>query len=402
MDITKVKRERLGRSETLKISLGVWAKTAGAAAQALLLGLLASAAAAAPWVVFAPYVRRPYFFWYAAATNIFLLLVYIALALALLRAAYDVLNTKQLSMIDCIDKALRALPNLFAALAAAGAVCWALSFLRPKGGAAFFAVYAGVMAVWTAIIALYFGFYCMALLFRGSGVFATFRFTFLLLKGKWATAFFRTLLGLLLAALAWAAFTAALAGGVYLIFGSALDDALAAVRAMGPFAIFYHGAVLWLPSAVFCGAWMLGSAMIWTFLSSYMTVLFLNTELSSEPDPDEGKIEILPAGAPAQAGGHEFTEFFRSAKAVDVTERIMDNTNTLPALAPRTREEALREFGLEEGNSAPADYFEGLPDSHAASEGEEEVIQILKDIKTDRRRDKKDRAGLPSSILKDK
>ncbi|MDR1123422.1 MAG: hypothetical protein LBL61_02205 [Elusimicrobiota bacterium] len=400
MDITKVKRESLSKRETLKISLGVWAKTAGAAAQALLLGLLAGAAAAAPWAVFAPYVRRPYIIWCAAATNIFLLLVYITLALALLRAAYDVLNTKQLSLIDCIDKALRALPKLFIALAAAGIACWALGFLRPAGSAAFFAVYAVVMAVWAALIALYFGFYCMALLFRGSGVIATFKFTFLLLKGKWATAFFRTLLGLLLAALAEAAFTAALAGGVYLVFSEALGDAISAVRAMGPFAVFYHGAVLWLPAAVFCGAWALGSAMVWTFLSSYMTVLFLNTELASEPDPAENKIEILPADAPAQEDAHEFTEFFRSAKPVDVTERIIENTNAMPALAPRTREEALREFGREEDN-APADYFEDFPDTPAEYDGEEEVMQVLRDIKT-KPQPGSGKAGLPSSILKDK
>ena len=397
MDITKVKRERLGRRETLKISLYVWARTAGAAAQALLLGLLASAAAFAPWAVFAPYVRGHYVLWYAAATNIFLLLVYITLALALLRAAYDVLNTKRLSMIDCLDKALRALPKLFVALAAAGAACYALGFLRPAGGAALFAAYIAVMAVWTAVIALYFGFYCMSLLFRGSGVFATFRFTFLLLRGKWAAAFFRTLFGLLLAALAEAAFTAALGGCVYWVFSEALMDTLAAVRAMGPFVVFYNGELLWLPAAIFCGAWALGGAMIWTFLSAYMTVLFLNTELSSEPDPAEGKIEILPAGA--QEGGHEFTEFFRNAKAVDVTERIMENTNTLPAFIPRTRGEALREFGREEEDNAHADYFEDLPDT-PADEEEEELMQVLRDIKTDRRSD--DRNNLPSSILKDK
>ncbi|MDR0735042.1 MAG: hypothetical protein LBG16_05115 [Elusimicrobiota bacterium] len=400
MDITKVKRERLGKSETLKISLYVWAKTAGGAAQALLLGLLASAAAAAPWTVFAPYARRPYILWCAAATNIFLALVYVTLALALLRAAYDILNTKQLFMIDCIDKALRALPKLFAALAAAGAACYALSFLRPAGGAAVFAAYIGVIAVWTAVIALYFGFYCMSLLFRGSGIFATFRFTFLLLKGKWATAFFRTLFGLLLAALAEAVFTAALSGGVYWIFSEALSDTLDSVRAMGLFAVFYHGAELWLPAAVFCGAWALGSVMVWTFLSSYMTVLFLNTELSSEPDPSQSKIEILPAGATAPAGEHEFTEFFRIAKAVDVTERIVENADTLPALAPRTREDALREFGREEENDARADYFEDLPDDSPADEEGEELMQVLRDIKTDRRSD--DRDNLPSSILKDK
>jgi hypothetical protein len=389
MDITKIKREPLPAGTILKISFYVWYKILPACLKIALLAFLCAFSALTLWLVFVPSSKNMLVSVAAALTFAFLLFVYIILILSTLRAAYDFLNTKTPSVADLLEKSFIALPKMFAAVAAAVAVFFILTRLNYSGGIISFAVYGLVLSVWCASIILYLGFYVMAVLFRGSGSLKTFKYTFLLLKNKWAAAFFKTLSGFLICCALYAVAAIVSIIILYCCFPSSISDAFATANAIGPLVLF-AGIKILAPAILFLTANIVFAALTTAFLSSYMSILFLNTELSQEADPAEDKIELSPQRA--SDGLHEFTEFFNnaSAQAIDITERLPADT-TMPAIAPAGRAAVLREFKREEEAS--------IEDISEADREEDDILEVLSELKKPSPKPKKRDKDLPSSII---
>jgi hypothetical protein len=314
------------------------------------------------------------------------------MTLSMLRAAYDFLNTKTLCVLDAVEKSLLSLPKMFIAVFAAVFIFIILTRLNYEDGIISFIVYGSVLSVWCAGVILYFGFYTMALLFRGSDVFKTFKYTFLMLKDEWAGAFLKTLSGFFIFCALYAAATILSIVALYFCFPSSIGEAFETARAIGPFVLF-AGIKLLLPAVLFLAANAVFAVLAAAFLNSYMTVLFLNTELSQEANPAEDKIELAPERAEAEGGSHEFTEFFNNVKAVDITERLPTDTN-MPAIAPAGRAGVLREFKREE---VKEESF--LEDLSEAERKEDDILEVLSELKKSSSKPKKRDKNLPSSII---
>jgi hypothetical protein len=265
-----------------------------------------------------------------------------------------------------------------------------LTRLDYKDGIISFIVYGSVLSVWCAGAILYFGFYTMALLFRGSDIFKTFKYTFLMLKDKWAGAFFKTLAGFLIFCALYVAAAIISIIALYFCFPSSIGEFFETARAIGPFVLF-AGIKFILPAVLFLAANAIFAVLATAFLNSYMTVLFLNTELSQEANPAEDKIELAPERA--EGGAHEFTEFFNNVKAVDITERLPADT-TMPAIAPAGRAGVLREFKREEETKEES----LIEDLSEVERKEDDILEVLSELKESPRKKKRDK-NLPSSII---
>lgn len=377
MDIARVKREKLSAPELVKTSLYLWGKMFWPCLKIFALAMLAAAALATLWIVFTPDLSRRAAALAATTGNIMLLVIYFILTLAVFRTAYDIIITKSPSVIDAIDKSLRALPKMLIAAAAGIAIFLLLIFIKPGGGPVFLIAYGAVVSVWCAAALLYLGFYTMALLLRGSGIFATFKFCFLMLRGKWASAFFRTLLGIILTSGLWFLLAGILLSGLYLVFFPSINAVLWDMSDMGAFSLFYHAQNIWLPILLAVIFVMFADVLAFAFLSAYMTALFLNIELSEEANPAADKVEITPAADAGSGPPPEFTEFFQNSKPIDVTERIIIGDD-LPAIAPATREEALREFGHNEEEDDSS--FKSMKDILTVKRSEDDILEVLTEL----------------------
>ena len=125
---------------------------------------------------------------------------------------------------------------------------------------------------------------------------------------------------------------------------------------------------------------------ILSWLPPRARALFLNDKKTEEQGP-----ATPPEGPDAH---HDFTEFFRNSTPIDVTERINESGNTIYAGRP-TREQALREFNHHEETPV----FEGIAE---VKRGEDDILEVLSDLKEMPTKPPKKDKNLPSSIIIDK
>ena len=150
---------------------------------------------------------------------------------------------------------------------------------------------------------------------------------------------------------------------------------------------FYNYFVLFAIAALdFFDIFTIISYMLKKIFSKIMSWLPAGTKKTEEPGP-----QTPPEGPGAN---HDFTEFFRSSTPVDVTERINESGNTIYAGRP-TREQALREFNQHEETPD----FQGIAE---VQRGEDDILEVLSDLKEMPTKPPRKDKNLPSSIIIDK
>lgn len=387
MEISRVKKEALTLPDFIKSSVFVWYK---AAFPSVLSGFFAFGVLWALTVIFFVSLKALTF-----GQFVFLAFILASLGLAvvviflasLLKISEDIINSKKPSVLNALEFALYFFPRFFASafflLFISFLINAPIYLLRSH---LYLTVY-NIFALFVAVaIFVYIVFFPLAILLRGKGIFSSFKYSYTLVRAKWfytagrmgAAILIVSVLNIVLAAL----FTAV----AYFYISGWIGEFLTGYGIIGPLIFSSFSAEFVFPVALCFIFVMLCSFTFASLMSSFLTVLFLNTEMLSTPAVQARSVKpYAKASVPAvidSADYHEFTEIFKTAAEVDVTERFTDDNSS--AMGPVRRDEALREFEDKKESQGPSlEEIDDILETNTSSSNSKEFLDILAELSSD-------------------